>query len=67
MVGEWLLQSNLNGVYKVAKWNTQEGAIADRERMLKTRREKDSNSPTGWRTVTPNGWTAIRRTHSNGR
>jgi hypothetical protein len=64
MAGEWLLQSNLDGAYKVAKWNTQEGAIADRERLLKPRRIKDSESPTGFRTIVPIGWTAIKRAHS---
>jgi hypothetical protein len=61
MVGEWILQTNLNGEYNVTKWNTYEGAIADRERLLRTRRIKDSDSPTGFRTIIPIGWTAIRR------
>lgn len=59
--GEWILQYNLNGDYKVVKWNTQAGAIADRERLLKPRRIKDSESVTGFRMVWPIGWTAIRR------
>lgn len=56
----WMLQSNLDGHYEVTKWQTQEGAIANRERLLKPRRIKDKESPTGWRTIVPNGWTAIR-------
>lgn len=61
MNGEWLLQYSLNGEYKTAKWQTMEGAMADRERLLKPRRVKDSESFTGWRMVWPIGWTAIRR------
>lgn len=58
----WLLQISLDGAYSTSKWQTQEGAIADRERQLRPRRIKDSDSPTGYRTITPNGWTAIRQT-----
>jgi hypothetical protein len=61
MNGQWRLETSLNGNYAVTKWNTQEGAIADRERLLRVHRVKDSSSPTGWRTVIPIGWTAIRR------
>jgi hypothetical protein len=61
MQGEWILQTNLNGVYAITKWNTQEGAIADRERQLRPRYIRDSESPTGIRMVWPDGWTAIRR------
>lgn len=66
MIGEWLLQYSLNGEYKTTKWQTQEGAIADRERLLRPRRVKDSESVTGFRMISPMGWTAIRRVRERG-
>ena len=57
----WILTAHLNDTHHVTKWLTQEGAIADRDRLLRVRREKDKDSPTGWRTIWPLGWTAITR------
>lgn len=64
MSGMWILTTHLNDTHSVTKWQSQEGAIADRERQLKPRRVKDRESKTGFRTVWPLGWTAI--THERG-
>lgn len=48
----WLLQYNLDGEYGQSKWRTQEGAIANRERLLKV---------IGKAMHKPIGWTIIRR------
>lgn len=66
MNGKWLLQVSLDGNYKTSTWLSYEGAVADRERQLKPRRIKDSESPTGFRTIHPMGWTAIRRVQERG-
>jgi hypothetical protein len=63
----WVLTAHLNDTHNVTKWLTQEGAIANRERLLKVRREKDKESPTGFRTIWPDGWTAINRESSHRR
>jgi len=55
----WILTTHLNDAHNVSKWLSYEGAIADRERQLKPRRVKNPDSPTGYRTVWPLGWTAI--------
>jgi hypothetical protein len=61
MNSKWVLVTVLDGNRNRTVWNTQEGAIADRERQLAPRRIKDRESPTGWRTIWPNGWTSIGR------
>lgn len=48
----WLLQYNLDGKYGQSKWQTYEGAIANRERLLKATRKAMHK---------PIGWTGIRR------
>ena len=63
----WVLTAHLNDTHNVTKWLTQEGAIANRERLLEMRREKDKESPTGFRTIMPVGWTAITRESPNRR
>lgn len=58
---KWQLVTVLDGVRNRTVWTTQEGAIADRERQLAPKRIKDKESPTGWRTIWPIGWTSIGR------
>lgn len=55
---KWQLQTMLNGTYSRTVWNSQEGAIADRERQLRPRRIRKGGE---WRTIWPLGWTAITR------
>jgi len=59
---QWSLTSVLNGAYHREVFTTQTGAIRARERKLSPQRRKDHQSPTGWITEWPIGWTAIRRT-----
>lgn len=62
----WVLTTHLNDTHNITKWLSYEGAKADLERQLKPRREKDRESPTGFRTIWPPGWTAITRQSERG-
>lgn len=57
----WVLTTHLNERHSVTKWQSYEGALADLERQLQSRTERDKDSPTGLRTVWPLGWTALTR------
>lgn len=58
---KWVLTTVLDGNRNRTVWNSYDGAIADRERQLATKTVKDPDSPTGWRTIWPMGWTSIGR------
>lgn len=62
MERRWSLICHLNDTHTTTVWNTQEGAIADRERQLKPKRVRDYKSPTGYKLIWPIGWTAINKT-----
>lgn len=59
MVNRWVLETNLNDVYERTVWDTQDGAIANRERLLRNRVIVIGKNRS--KTVIVTGWTAIRR------
>ncbi len=61
METRWILITMLDGVYHREVLDTQEGAIKVRERKLAPRRVRNMKSPTGYVTIWPLGWTAIRK------
>jgi len=63
----WVLTAHLNDTHNVTKWLTQEGAMANRERLLEPRRLRVSNHPPTFKVEWPEGWTAITRESSHRR
>lgn len=59
LFSRWILESCLDGQYTRTVWASYEGAIANRERLLETRRESIGHGK--FRVITPLGWTAIQR------
>lgn len=59
MVERWALETNLNGTYERTIWETYEGAIANRERLLRNRVIVIGKGRT--KPVIVTGWTAIHR------
>ena len=55
----WLFRYTLNGQYKQEKWQTQEGAIARRDALLRSRRVRQHDS--SYKVIAQTGWTAITR------
>jgi len=62
----WALETCLNGTYERTVWDTYDGAIANRERLLHNRVISLAKGKS--KTVIVTGWTAIHRIgNRNGR